>query len=108
MNTDEILNFLHRLYLKQIRIDIKLRTISSNGSSREEVETLKAEARRIEADIYPIARNFSQFADTARLGAYITFIKSAGEMKEAEMAERDYRYELQKAQARRYHHQRRH
>jgi len=107
MTINESIGMLQRLYLEQIINGIKLRVIASNGSTREEVETLKAEARRIEADIYPVARNLcernlGEFADIARLGAYRAFISSANE-KEAEMAKRDYGNILKQMQARQHH-----
>jgi hypothetical protein len=89
---------LQRLYLEQIRNDIRLRIISSNGSSQDETESLRAERRRLEADIYQIARNLGEFSDIARLGAYRTFIGSANE-KEAEMAKADYDVLLRQMQA---------
>ena len=102
---NETLGFLQNLYFGQIANGIKLRIILSNGSSPEEVEALKAERRRIEADIYPIARNLSEFADIARLGAYHTFIGSAVG-REAEMARADYDVLLRQMQAKRHHHRR--
>jgi hypothetical protein len=102
---NEVLDLLQRLYLRQIANDIKLRVVASNGSSKEEIESLRAEGRRLEADIYPIARNLGEFADIARGGAYLAFIGSANE-GEAEMAKRDYGCALREAQARRHHHRR--
>jgi hypothetical protein len=102
---NESIELLRNLYLGQIANGIKLRIILTNGSSREGVETLKAEARRIEADIYPIARNLCEFADIARLGAYLTFIEKAGE-REAGMAKADYSNVLRQMQAKRPHRRR--
>lgn len=102
---NDSLELLQRLYLEQIRNDIKLRIIQTNGSSQEEVESLKAERRRIEVGIYPIARNLGEFSDIARLGAYHAFIGSAAG-REVDIAKADYDVLLRQMQAKR-HHQRR-
>jgi hypothetical protein len=96
---NENLISLHDAYLEQITNDIRLRLIASNGSSREEVEALMAERRRIEADIHDLARNIGeQDNNAARGGAYLTFIKSAVG-REAEIAKADYDILLRQTQA---------